>query len=51
MLALSFVKCELNLIEQKQLLKKVITKLNLSKVSGPKCITVVVLNKCEPNIS
>ena len=30
---------------------KVITNLNLSKVCGPNCIPVVVLKKCEPELS
>ena len=33
------------------MVKKVITNLDLSKVSGPDCIPVVVLTNCEPKIS
>ena len=31
--------------------KKVITNLDLSKVSGPDCILVVLLKNCEPELS
>ena len=34
-----------------QLVKKIITNLDLSKVSVPDCIPVVVLKKCEPELS
>ena len=34
-----------------KMLKQVITNLDLSKASGPDCITVVVLKKCEPELS
>ena len=33
------------------MVKKVIMKLDLSKVSGSDCITVVVLQNCEPELS
>ena len=33
------------------MVKKVITNLDLSKVSGPDCIPVVVLKNCEPELS
>ena len=33
------------------MVKKVITNLDLSKTSGPDCISVVVLKKCEPELS
>ena len=33
------------------MVKKVITNLDSSKVSGPDCIPVVVLKNCEPEIS
>ena len=33
------------------MVKKVITNLDLSKASGPDCIPVVVLKKCEPELS
>ena len=33
------------------MVKKVIMILNLSKASGPDCIPVVVLTKCEPELS
>ena len=31
-----------------KLVKKVLTNLDLSKVSAPECIPMVVLRKCEP---
>ena len=34
-----------------KMVKKVIKNLDLSKTSGPECIPVVVLNKCEPELS
>ena len=34
-----------------KMVKKVIMKLDLSKVSGPDCIPVVVLKNCEPELS
>ena len=34
-----------------KMVKKVIKDLNLSKASGPGCISVVVLNNCEPELS
>ena len=34
-----------------KMVKKVITKLDLSKASGPDCIPVVVLKNCEPKLS
>ena len=33
------------------MVKKVITKLDSSKASGPDCIPVVVLKNCEPELS
>ena len=34
-----------------KMVKKVITKLDSSKASGPDCIPVVVLKNCEPELS
>ena len=34
-----------------KMVKKVITNLDLSKASGPDCVTVVVLKNCEPELS
>ena len=34
-----------------KIVKKIIMNLDLSKPSGPDCITVVVLRKCEPELS
>ena len=34
-----------------KMVKKIITNLDLSKVSGPDCIPVVVLKNCEPELS
>ena len=34
-----------------KMVKKVVTNLDLSKASGPDCITVVVLKNCEPELS
>ena len=34
-----------------KMVKKVITSLNSSKLSGPDCIPVVVLKNCEPKLS
>ena len=34
-----------------KLIKKVILNLDLPKVSGPDCIPMVVLRKCEPELS
>ena len=34
-----------------KMVKKVIMNLDLSKVSGPDCIPVVVLKNCEPELS
>ena len=34
-----------------KMVRKVIMNLDLSKVSGPDCITVVVLKNCEPELS
>ena len=34
-----------------EMVKKVITNLNSSKVCGPDCIPVVVLKNCEPELS
>ena len=40
----------LELITSK-VVKKVLTNFDLSKVSGPDCILVLVLKKCEPELS
>ena len=34
-----------------KMVRKVVMNLDLSKVSGPDCIPVVVLKKCEPELS
>ena len=34
-----------------KLVEKVITKLDFSIASGPRCIPMVVLNNCEPELS
>ena len=34
-----------------KVVKKVITNLDLSKISGPDCIPVVILKNCEPELS
>ena len=34
-----------------KMVKKVIMNLDLSKTSGPACISVVFLKKCEPELS
>ena len=34
-----------------KMVKKIITNLNSSKVSGPDCIPVVVLTNCDPELS
>ena len=34
-----------------KMIKKIIMNLDLSKASGPGCITVVVLKNCEPELS
>ena len=34
-----------------KMVKKVITNLNLSKASGPDCVSVVVLKNCKPEVS
>ena len=33
-----------------KLVRKILINLDLSKVSGPNCIPVVVLKKCEPEL-
>ena len=33
------------------MVKNAVTKLDLSKTSGPDCIPVVILKKCEPELS
>ena len=33
------------------MVKKIIMNLDLSKASGPNCIPVMVLKKCEPELS
>ena len=40
-----------NIYVTPKVVKKVIMNLELSKVSGPDCIPVVVLNNCEPELS
>ena len=40
-----------NLSVTPDIVKKVITNLDLSKASGPDCIPVVVLKSCEPELS
>ena len=40
-----------NISETPKLIKKVITNLDLSKVSRPDCILSVVLKNCEPELS
>ena len=39
-----------NISEAPKMVKKVIISLDLSKVSGPDCIPVMVLKNCEPDI-
>ena len=34
-----------------KMVKKIITNLDLSKASGPDCISVMVLKNCEPELS
>ena len=41
----------LNISITPKMIKKVITNLDSSKVSGPHCIPVVVLKNCEPELS
>ena len=41
----------LNISVTRKMVKKVIMSLDLSKVSGPNCIPVVVLKICEPELS
>ena len=40
-----------NIFVTSKLVKNVITKLHLSKVSGPDCIPAVVPKNCEPELS
>ena len=40
-----------NISVNPKMVKKVITKLDSSKRSGPDCIPVVVLKNCEPELS
>ena len=40
-----------NISATPKLIKKVILNLDLPKVSGPDCIPMVVLRKCEPELS
>ena len=40
-----------NIYVTPKMVKKVITNLDLSKASGPDCLPVVVLKKCEPELS
>ena len=40
-----------NISATPKMVKKIITKLHLSKASGPDCILVVVLKNCEPELS
>ena len=41
----------LNISVTPKMVKKVIMNLDLSKVSGPDCISVVFLNNCDPELS
>ena len=40
-----------NISVTSKMVKKIITNLNSSKASSPDCIPVVVLTKCEPDLS
>ena len=40
-----------NIFVTPKMVKKVITDLDLSKASGPDCISVVVPKNCEPELS
>ena len=40
-----------NISATPKMVKKVMTNFDLSKASGPDCIQVVVLKKCEPELS
>ena len=40
-----------NISVTSKLVKKVVTNLESSKVSGPDCIAVVILKNCEPELS
>ena len=40
-----------NISVTSKIVKEIITNLDSSKASGPHCITVVVVNNCEPELS
>ena len=40
-----------NILVTTKLVKKVLTNLDLSKMSAPECIQVLVLRKCVPELS
>ena len=40
-----------NIFVTPKMVRKVVINLDLSKASGPNCIPVVVLKKCEPELS
>ena len=40
-----------NIFAPPNMFRKVITNLDLSKVSGPDCMPVVVLKNCQPELS
>ena len=40
-----------NISVTSKFVKKVITSLDLSKMFGPDCITILVLKKCKPELS
>ena len=50
-LFLSRTNLKLHISITGKMVKKVITNLDSSKVSGPDCIPVVVLKNCEPELS
>ena len=40
-----------NILVTLKLITKIITNLELSKMSGPVCLSVVILKRCEPELS
>ena len=48
---LKLIVFENNISVTPKMVKKVMTKLDSSKASGPDCIQVVVLQNCEPELS
>ena len=40
-----------NILVTPKLITKIITNLELSKMSGPVCLSVVILKRCEPELS